>query len=58
MKDNNTFREIGEKLLEADKILTGNFGWLSSVALWTDGSECRMNRQKQKKIFSTHIYGF
>ena len=40
-----------EKLLEADKILTGNFGWLSSVALWTDGSECRMNRQKQKKIF-------
>lgn len=40
-----------EKLLEADRILEGNYGWLSSVALWTDGSECRMNRQKLKKSF-------
>ena len=40
-----------EKLLEADRILEGNYGWLSSVALWTDGSECRMNRQKLKKDF-------
>lgn len=40
-----------EKLLEADEILEGNYGWLSSVALWTDGSECRMNRQKLKKSF-------
>lgn len=40
-----------EKLLEADKILGGDYGWLSSVALWTDGSECRMNRQKLKKSF-------
>ena len=40
-----------EKLLEADGILEGNYGWLSSVALWTDGSECRMNRQKLKKSF-------
>lgn len=40
-----------EKLLEADKILEGNYGWLSSVALWTDGSECRMNRQKLNKRF-------
>lgn len=28
-----------------------DYGWLSSVALWTDGSECRMNRQKLKKSF-------
>ena len=40
-----------EKLLEADEILKGNYGWLSSVALWTDGSECRMNRQKLKKSY-------
>ena len=40
-----------EKLLEADRILEGNHGWLSSVALWTDGSECIMNRQKLNKRF-------
>ena len=40
-----------EKLLEADEILDGGYGWLSSVALWTDGGECRMNRQKLKKNF-------
>lgn len=40
-----------EKLLEADHILNGKYGWLSSVALWTDGSECKMNRQKLKKSF-------
>lgn len=38
-------------LMEADRILEGNYGWLSSVALWTDGSECKMNRQKLKKSF-------
>jgi len=40
-----------EKLLEADCILNGKYGWLSSMALWTDGSECKMNRQKLKKSF-------
>ena len=40
-----------QKLLEADGVLEGNYGWLSSVALWTDGNECRMNRQKLKKSF-------
>lgn len=40
-----------EKLLEADEILKGDYGWLSSVALWTDGSECKMNRQKLKKSY-------
>ena len=35
-----------EKLLEADGLLNGEYGWLSSVALWTDGSKCRMNQQK------------
>lgn len=40
-----------EKLLDADRLLEGNYGWLSSIALWTDGSECKMNRQKLKKSF-------
>lgn len=40
-----------EKLLQADRILNGKYGWLSSVALWTDGTECKMNRQKLKKSF-------
>lgn len=40
-----------QKLLEEDRVLEGNYGWLSSVALWTDGCECKMNRQKLKKSF-------
>lgn len=40
-----------EKLLEANGLLKGDYGWLSSVALWTDGSECKMNRQKLKKSY-------
>lgn len=43
-----------EKLQEADRLLDGDYGWLSSVALWTDGTECRMNRQKLKKSFSEY----
>lgn len=40
-----------EKLLEADEILHGEYGWLSSAALWTDGKECKMNRQKLRKNY-------
>jgi len=32
-----------EKLVEADKILKGNYGWLASAVLWKDGSICKMN---------------
>ncbi|MGN0292890.1 MAG: glycosyltransferase family 2 protein [Lachnospiraceae bacterium] len=39
------------KLLEADENLSGNYGFLSSVVLWTDGRGCKMNRQKVKKSF-------
>ena len=35
-----------EKLLAADAALGGDYGWLSSVALWTDGTVCRMNVQR------------
>lgn len=38
------------ELFKADKALHGNWGFLSSVAYWTDGSICRMNIQK-KNIF-------
>lgn len=38
-------------LLQADRHLNGEYGWLSSVALWTDGHECKMNRAKLKKSF-------
>lgn len=44
-----------EKLLSADSLLKGVYGWMSSVALWTDGRECRMNRPKVKKSFYEHI---
>lgn len=38
-------------LLEADNLLGGEFGWLSSVALWTDGTPCLMNKQKTTRDF-------
>lgn len=41
-----------EKLLEADEILGGDYGWLSSIVLWTDGTECEIGRQELKK----HLY--
>lgn len=40
-----------ENLVNADRILDGNYGYLSSVILWTDGMECKMNRQKIKKSY-------
>ena len=33
-------------LLKADRDLNGNYGFLSSIAKWTDGSVCKMNIQK------------
>lgn len=41
------------ELFKADEKLNGKWGWLSSVAYWTDGSICRMNIQK-RNIFK-HI---
>ncbi|MFH1511822.1 MAG: glycosyltransferase, partial [Bacillota bacterium] len=40
-------------LLEADQAAPAGYGFLSSVALWTDGTECRMNRQKLRKVSDT-----
>lgn len=35
------------ELFKADTKLNGEWGWLSSVAYWTDGSICRANKQKK-----------
>lgn len=42
------------RLLEADTVLGGDYWWLSSIALWTDGSPCAMNRQKVSADFYRH----
>lgn len=44
-----------EQLLAADGLLKGKYGWLSSVALWTDGHSCKMNHPKLKKNFYEYI---
>ena len=46
-----------EKLLQADQLLggAGHYGYLSSAVLWTDGHECRMNRQKIRKSYYEHV---
>ena len=46
-----------EKLLEADAILDGNYGWLSSKCLWTDGSVCPMNVQRLSPYRDAKIVG-
>lgn len=44
-----------EELEKADNLLGGNYGWLASVVLWTDGKECRMNRPKLRKDYYTKM---
>lgn len=46
-----------EKLMQADALLGGpaQYGFLSSVVLWTDGHECQMNRQKVCKQCFEHF---
>ena len=41
--------EAHEKLLEVNDLLEGNYGWLSSLVLWKDGTPCAMNVQKITK---------
>lgn len=43
------------QLWSAHQRLQGNYGFLSSVVLWKDGKECRMNRQKIKKSYYDHL---
>ena len=50
-----SYEDTLEELMNADQILDGNYGWLSSVALWKDKKVCMMNRQKIHESFYTHI---
>ena len=47
-----------EKLMDGDRTLGGadNYGYLSSAVLWTDGTECKMNRQKIKKAYYENVH--
>lgn len=44
--DTFPFKNTLEELLRADRVLKGRYGFLSSVALWTDGTLCSMNHQR------------
>lgn len=48
--------EALDKLMCADAKLNGDYGYLSSVVLWTDGKECKMNRQKIKKSYYENVH--
>lgn len=49
------YNDALQKLIDADKILKGNYGWLASAVLWKDGHECKMNRVKLKKSFYEYL---
>lgn len=49
------YEDALSELMIADEKLAGKYGWLSSVALWSDGHECKMNRQKLKNSFCDDI---
>lgn len=53
--DSLPYSDALEELLKADKILQGNYGWLSSVVLWKNGHECNMNRPKLIKSFYDYL---
>ncbi len=44
--DTFPFENTLDELMNADEQLNGEYGFLSSVALWTDGSMCKMNYQR------------
>ena len=44
-----------EELLNADHLLKGNYGYLSSAVFWTDGKPCVMNRQKLIKDWTNDL---
>lgn len=58
LMDDDTFCQPDtlQQLKEADHLLQGQFGFLSSAVLWKDGRECKMNRQKIKKSFYTEVH--
>lgn len=51
MMDDDTipYHDSLESLMNADKILNGEYGFLSSTVLWVNGKPCTMNKQKIAK---------
>ena len=51
LMDDDTIPEVDalSQLISADALLNHEYGFLSSAAIWTDGSMCRMNLQSFKK---------
>lgn len=49
------YEDALSELMAADEKLSGKYGWLSSIALWSNGHECKMNRQKLKKSFYDYM---
>lgn len=56
--DDDTYPEKDalEQLVIAGKVLQGKFGYLSSLAKWTDGTSCIMNRQKIKSDLHENLF--
>ncbi len=50
-----SYEDTLQELMIAHEKLDGNYGWLSSVALWKDGKVCMMNRQKLHDRFYTYV---
>lgn len=48
LMDDDTIPQVNalEELMKADEILGGDYGFLSGMALWKDGTPCKMNKQK------------
>ena len=44
-----------KELVKAAELLEWNFGYLSSAVFWTDGTACRMNRQKIQQEYSKYL---
>ena len=45
-----------EKLMQADKMLDGEYGFLSSRALWVDGTDHSMNKPNHKEKYYDALY--
>ena len=45
-----------EALVRADRNLDGNYGWLSSRCLWTDGTLCPMNLQRKTPFRDIEVF--
>ena len=57
LMDDDTIPEESalEELLNADSFLSGNYGFLSSYVVWTDGMPCVMNRPQLQEDWITQL---